>query len=604
MGKHIPIDDLFREKLSRGEEQLNLGAWANMERMLDGKNPYAKEEKSKRRILPFILVFTLLSGMLTAGYLSLKQRGTNKHSAETAYAQASPENTQVNQLTASATTGEQSPSNTPAENETTGLSEAGSSVTNSSQMSSSARKNANASAPEQAQATLPKARANSSKNNSSKKSNNATQSTDYQGGDNESNDSNTNSPLTSDAKHSTHGKTKVSNEKATEQTPATTVSAETASVGKAGKKENLNQFKIRENIRINRDGKVRVDFDTLSETLLTREKEERTETPALPVEVSNPRYVELSPEQELAMKQNQPVMAFQSQAPAPQAKTAESIPVVQTPALSTRKHKPEQDGFFEKLRSFAAVSYQKMSLASTALIQMGYPMIPGISIGVNAALFNPQNNFGGFHIGFTNLKPVSGTFSILTELKYFIRNNSGYTVNDIYSQNKNFSTDPVTLANQNKTIYSYQTDSTVNIYNFKNFSSLEMPVMLQAHVRSLSFYGGVNLAYNFKLNVNEIKRNYVLNREVTLDNSETFVPQAELGRQFSRDDFASRFGIGYTIGTSFSFNPNLYVDLRMTKNAWDNAQTLSARQVTAGYFRVPTIQLSLGYRFKKFIPNN
>jgi hypothetical protein len=41
MGKLVPIDDLFREKLSGGEEQLNLGAWANMERMLDGKNPYA-----------------------------------------------------------------------------------------------------------------------------------------------------------------------------------------------------------------------------------------------------------------------------------------------------------------------------------------------------------------------------------------------------------------------------------------------------------------------------------------------------------------------------------------------------------------------------------
>jgi hypothetical protein len=41
MGKQIPIDDIFRNGLSEGQEQLNLGAWANMERMLDGKNPYA-----------------------------------------------------------------------------------------------------------------------------------------------------------------------------------------------------------------------------------------------------------------------------------------------------------------------------------------------------------------------------------------------------------------------------------------------------------------------------------------------------------------------------------------------------------------------------------
>jgi hypothetical protein len=41
MEKNIPIDQLFKNNLSDGQEQLNLGAWANMERLLDGKNPYA-----------------------------------------------------------------------------------------------------------------------------------------------------------------------------------------------------------------------------------------------------------------------------------------------------------------------------------------------------------------------------------------------------------------------------------------------------------------------------------------------------------------------------------------------------------------------------------
>lgn len=60
MGKQIPIDDLFRDGLYNAEEQLNLGAWANMERMLDGKNPYAEEEINRltasRRILSIALV--------------------------------------------------------------------------------------------------------------------------------------------------------------------------------------------------------------------------------------------------------------------------------------------------------------------------------------------------------------------------------------------------------------------------------------------------------------------------------------------------------------------------------------------------------------------
>jgi hypothetical protein len=47
MENRIPIDDLFRDVLSQGKEQLNLGAWANMERMLDGKNPYSQEEPKK-----------------------------------------------------------------------------------------------------------------------------------------------------------------------------------------------------------------------------------------------------------------------------------------------------------------------------------------------------------------------------------------------------------------------------------------------------------------------------------------------------------------------------------------------------------------------------
>jgi hypothetical protein len=42
--------------------------------------------------------------------------------------------------------------------------------------------------------------------------------------------------------------------------------------------------------------------------------------------------------------------------------------------------------------------------------------------------------------------------------------------------------------------------------------------------------------------------------------------------------------------------------MRMVRNVSDNAQTLSARDVSANTFKVPSVQLSLGYRFRKFIP--
>ncbi|MBK7762234.1 MAG: hypothetical protein IPI46_02540 [Bacteroidetes bacterium] len=69
MEKRIPIDDLFHDKLSRGKEQLNLGAWANMERLLDGQNPYTEEEKKKRRILPLFLLLLIGAATFTAGYI-------------------------------------------------------------------------------------------------------------------------------------------------------------------------------------------------------------------------------------------------------------------------------------------------------------------------------------------------------------------------------------------------------------------------------------------------------------------------------------------------------------------------------------------------------
>ena len=66
MENRIPIDDLFRNTLSQGREQLNLGAWANMERMLDGKNPYSEEEKKKKRWLPIIGIVAVVGTLITA----------------------------------------------------------------------------------------------------------------------------------------------------------------------------------------------------------------------------------------------------------------------------------------------------------------------------------------------------------------------------------------------------------------------------------------------------------------------------------------------------------------------------------------------------------
>jgi hypothetical protein len=77
MKNNVSIDELFRSKLAQGVEQLTLSAWPNMERMLDGKNPY-QDEKKKRRILPFFWIVIVSSLLLTAGYYVSNYQKTNQ----------------------------------------------------------------------------------------------------------------------------------------------------------------------------------------------------------------------------------------------------------------------------------------------------------------------------------------------------------------------------------------------------------------------------------------------------------------------------------------------------------------------------------------------
>ena len=68
MENRISIDEMFHKGLHDGKEQMNLGAWANMERLLDGKNPYEEKGKQKRRFFPFLWIALAGVGLLSAGY--------------------------------------------------------------------------------------------------------------------------------------------------------------------------------------------------------------------------------------------------------------------------------------------------------------------------------------------------------------------------------------------------------------------------------------------------------------------------------------------------------------------------------------------------------
>ncbi|MBK7762233.1 MAG: outer membrane beta-barrel protein [Bacteroidetes bacterium] len=318
--------------------------------------------------------------------------------------------------------------------------------------------------------------------------------------------------------------------------------------------------------------------------------------------ISNPRYVDLSSEAELKANEQTDLNSKKEEtsSAAEESSKVQNQVLATTNSISKKRSSSNQTSYFEDLKRFSSDTYQKLVNA----VKFGaHPdTYTGLSMGMNASLSSAQNNFGGFHAGLTNLKPVSDYFSVLTEFKFFYRNNGGYTVNDIYTRTLNRWTDNSSLTHQ--TIYNYQMDSTVRTYNFKNFYSLELPIMMQLNDRSFAIYGGANLAYNFKLNVNEKTRNYVIDKHDTMSNSFVYSFPADKGSQLQRSDFSSRFGLGYTMGASYQFSPQLYVDVRMSQNVWDNMKTNAAREISNGFFKVPNVQFSLGYRFRKFVPDN
>jgi hypothetical protein len=588
MEKIIPIDQLFKNKLSNGQEQLNLGAWANMERILDGKNPYAEQEpKKKRRILPLFLAFLiLLSGALTAGYISITKKATSKNDvvAENGHAPVVQNGATETIAMANTTNNIQ---NTIATNEASVITKSSTSnVTNNDEI------------------VKVKNRINHSSKNQNK---NLVQPV------------NTNTYAVNDNKLSSkiESKNKTYHQENTNAVNKNEIAASnfnniaeinnadnnTSSLPKVAKKskkeikkDTISLIEIKEKTTKNSSSKS-IEYDTVGRYSKVVEKlvdvVEEEVIPFAKAKLANPRLVNLSPEEELnATKKielksnNEIVVNKQIEASTVTKKETKSI-----------KGSTSDNGYSSSI-------FNKMKAFSNKMAMKKIEFYPGMSVGVNAAFINTEHNYGGFHFGLNNLIPVSNYFSILSELKLFYKNNSGYSVNDKKTSLFDYNADINTLSAQNQTIHKTTIDSTTRKYNFRSFATIELPLMLQAHIGKATPYIGFNLAYSLKLNTTSISKNYAVKDTVILSNSVAFTQPANTSYEFVREDFGSRFGIGYSIGASYSLNPNLYIDLRLSNVLKDNSKTLSAREISDGIFKVPFVQFSIGYRFKKFIPNN
>ena len=597
MEKNIPIDQLFKNNLSEGQEQLNLGAWANMERILDGKNPYAEEATNKKRkLVPFFLAFfILIGGLLTAGYINLSKSKSAKNKSLIVSNQP-----QITQKGAVETI---EPTNIPP-------TENNSSPTQPT--------NANASSNEQKNISNPEAKTTTKNENSGNEKgqddftlnkDNTSKNEPAEPTDNlKSNAKNTlknqhAKPLDSKKEGLDKGiiqsatnsidETKGNKENQKITTDNNKIAKTTA------KKDTIAVIEIKEKTSKNGQSK-NIEYDTLGRYNKVVESTvsnivEQENKPLAKAPVLNPRMVILSAEEELNASKRIDLIPMQEQ--------KNQNPVVNNTSISSVKKETATKNTPSK-NAYTNSIFNKMKAFSNRMAMKKIEFFPGMSVGVNAAFINTEHNYGGFHFGVNNLIPVSNYFSILSELKLFYKNNSGYSVNDKKTSLFDHQADMNTLSSQNQTIHTTTIDSTTRKYNFRSFSTMELPIILQAHIGKFTPYIGFNLAYSFKLNTTSITKNYAVKDTVILNNSVAYTQPTNASYEFMREDFGSRFGIGYTIGGSYSLNPNLYIDLRLSNVLKDNSKTLSAREISDGIFKVPFVQFSIGYRFKKFTPNN
>lgn len=603
MRNNISIDKLFHDGLSEGKEQLNLGAWANMERMLDGKNPYSSDgdEKKKRRILPLFGLLLLLTASISAGLLFRSHKAKKNiaqstsafspqqevsPSGSTAVPTSSeiPNKTSEEQAIAPATTKVNQPadgsSNTTPPSNT---------ATNEKESRPTTARHQHSSSPS-ITTSLPSEEPIMNQEESMSQDTKASRKASKRIRNNSSIGSST-----------LNNKESKSNElRAHDRNPSGALQAENPSGNLADRseskpmpkviKQEVPRITINENVTNERNGQRKVNRDTMNREVEIREVVERT-----PIDhhQSNPRYVDLNTSDEL-LAQKQKEITIASNPP--------SEPVVHSSQNEVKSTSHKNSTKNSDLKEELTTISQKITDAARKITSKKLILYPGMSAGVNAALFNTQHNYGGFHLGVSNVTPINNYFSVLADLKLFYRSNSGYTVHDIQSVNKGHTMDTLSLHSEQKTIHYTQLDSSMRKYNFNHIFSLEIPLTLQYHMNKLSFFGGVNIVYNFGLNPTSVLTKTSIEHVDTLANSGVYIPPANQNYRYASSDFNSRFGFGYVFGTSYAFSPRLYLDLRLAQTQWDNARTLSAREISTGVFKVPYIQFSLGYRFKDFNP--
>lgn len=264
-------------------------------------------------------------------------------------------------------------------------------------------------------------------------------------------------------------------------------------------------------------------------------------------------------------------------------------------SLNSAKSSGNRISLWEAMKLAEAIEKAKSKMAR---IQM----YPGLIGGINASLFTP-NSLGGFQMGLTSLFVLNDWWTLMAELKYLHRFNTGNTLHDDYKSVVNSTTPYVANINgESYKVYEWQDRDVEHYFNYDVVQTFELPLALRYSWGRFFAQGGLNFVYSNSIKASEVTHNHeeiISHRDLRPANGPTEKFISNDAPLVAISDFGSRFGTGYTLGGGFMFTPAVYLDFRVAQTFWDNAKTSGAKQISKDLLRTPSIQLSVGYRFSQ-----
>jgi hypothetical protein len=220
----------------------------------------------------------------------------------------------------------------------------------------------------------------------------------------------------------------------------------------------------------------------------------------------------------------------------------------------------------------------------------------GFSAGANQSL-SKSNAFQGVQFGPSGELVLNKHWSLFGAIKYFNRSGGKKTINDSYAKEVAIDSTPkISGANW---YYNVHTDSTNRYFNFSTLHSFELPMTIRYAFNKFYVMTGINLAYYLGINVEEVaKAHSQINQSFVQTNSTALILK-ESKPTLASSDFGSRLGLGYVLGAGYQITTSWQVDLRLVQNFWDNAKGNGAQKLSKDFYKLPSVQINIGYQLNR-----